>query len=379
MKKFVLPILLMLFLFPLRASATTISFFYGEGCPHCAKEKTFLKELQEEYPDIKIDYYETWYNEENSDLLKKVKESFSEYHSYVPYTVIGNKTWTGYQETVESEIRSYIKACQYKECTDIVEKVKETGESVTIQQDTSRETVTLPVFGTFSVKKVTVPLLAVLMGFLDGFNPCAMWVLLFLISMLLGMKDRKKMWLLGSTFIAGSGFIYFLFLTSWLKLATTVNQLIILRICLGGFAALFGIYELVTALRKKEVGCTVTNQKQRKKIMGLIKRYLHEQSFVLACIGILFVSFLVNLIEFACSAGFPVLFTQILSMLNFNQAESLGLILIYILFYLIDDIIVFVISMKTLKAFGISNKWQKYTKLISGILLIVVALYLIFQ
>lgn len=379
MKKLIVPILFLFLLFPFKVGATTISFFYGDGCPHCAKEKILLKELQEEYPDLKIDYYETWYDEENSNLLKKVKESFSEYHSYVPYTVIGNKTWTGYQETVASEIKNYIKACQYKECDDIVAKVKKTGEPVKIELDTSRETVTLPMFGTFSIKKVTVPLLAVLMGFLDGFNPCAMWVLLFLISLLLGMKDRKKMWILGSIFIAGSGLIYFLFLTSWLKLATTVNQLIILRIGLGVLASVFGMYELFTAFRKKEVGCTVTNQKQRKKIMGLIKRYLHEQSFVLACVGILFVSFLVNLIEFACSAGFPVLFTQIISMMNFNKVESLGLILIYVLFYLIDDIIVFVISMKTLKAFGISNKWQKYTKIISGILLLVVALYLIFQ
>lgn len=379
MKKFGIAIVFLALLLPFQVGATTLSFFYGQGCPHCAKEEIFLKELQKEYPELEINAYETWYNEENATLLKKVKESFDEVNPYVPYTVIGNKTWTGYQESYDTEIRNYVKACEYKTCEDVVANVKKQGTAIKTDQDTSRETVTLPVFGTFSIKKVTVPLLAALMGFLDGFNPCAMWVLLFLISMLLGMKDRKKMWILGSVFIGGSGLVYFFFLTSWLTLATTVNQLITLRICLGVFAALFGLYELFTAFQKKDVGCTVTNQKQRKKLMGLIKKYLQEQSFVLALLGILLVSFIVNLIEFACSAGFPVLFTQIITMMKFNKIEELGLILIYIFFYLIDDIIVFVVSMKTLKAFGISNKWQKYTKVISGILLVIVALYLIFQ
>ena len=77
----------------------------------------------------------------------------------------------------------------------------------------------------------------------------------------------------------------------------------------------------------------------------------------------------VNVIELACSAGLPLIFTQILAMNKVRRIAKLIYLLLYILFFMIDDIIVFAIAMFTFKVTGISTKYTKYSHLIGGIII----------
>jgi len=232
--------------------------------------------------------------------------------------------------------------------------------------------------GKIKTENLSLPIIAILMGVLDGFNPCAMWILLFLISILIGMNDRKKMWILGLTFVATSALMYSLFMIAWLNLALFMGSLSWIRILVAGVAIIGGIINLKSGLNK-DSGCRVVNDKKREKIFSRVKRLTSEKTFLLALGGIILLAISVNLIELLCSAGLPVVFTQILALNELSSIDHYLYILLYIIFFMIDDMIVFIIAMLTLKLTGISTKYGKISHLIGGILMIIIGLLLIFN
>lgn len=236
-------------------------------------------------------------------------------------------------------------------------------------------------FGVVSLKNVSLPIFTIILGAVDGFNPCAMWILIFLITMMFSMHDRKRMWILGLTFIFTSGFVYLCFMVSWLSLASFLNSVVLIRFLIASFAVLFGmvnIYRYIKSLNS-DVGCDVTDKKKRLKIMERIKKIVTEKSFLLSIIGIILLAFSVNLIELLCSLGIPVMFTNVLAMNDLSTLEYVIYIGLYLLFFLIDDILIFVIAMKTLKIKGISNKYTKYSHLIGGIIMLLLGILMVIK
>ena len=166
----------------------------------------------------------------------------------------------------------------------------------------------------------------------------------------------------------------------FLHVAMFINTISLLKYLVALFALCFGGYNIYRYIKtRKEAGCDVVNKDQRKKIMIRIKNILANNSFTLALIGIVLLAVSVNLIELLCSLGLPVVFTEILSINNVKGIARILYILLYVLFFLIDDLIVFFIAMKTLKITAISNKYTKYSHLIGGIIMIIIGLLMIFK
>ena len=359
-----------------------IYLFHGDGCPHCRDEISFLDEYLGGKDNIHLYKYEVWYDELNQEKLFKVGEITGAEANSIPYLVIGDYVITGYSEGVSKKIVKRIEHCLENSCPDKTGKyLGKTLESDDNVDDYEEDVYIVPILGEISAKEVSIPLLAIVIGLVDGFNPCAMWILIFLISMLFGMKDKKKMWILGLSFIITSGVVYFLFMASWLKLATFINKVTLVRGLIGIFAIIFGMVNIYNYIksRKKDVGCEVTDDKKRKKIISYIKKIVSEKKFILALFGIMILAFLVNLIELLCSLGLPVVFTSVLSLNNLTNTEYILYMILYILFFLIDDIIVFLIAMKTLEIKAISNKYTKYSHLIGGIIMLILGIFMILK
>lgn len=403
-----------LLLLPVSAKADekviNIHLFYGNGCPHCAAEEGFLSDYLKDRTDVKLYKYEIWYDSHNQELLSKVqKEMGTTNKNGVPFTVIGKKTIVGYADGVTDEqikdaINYYLNNDYRDYAGEITGKVKKTEVKEDTTKDESKtedkkenkiekaddtkdsdqtdENVTVPVLGKINAKKVSLPILAVVLGFVDGFNPCAMWILIFLITMLFNMKDRKKMWILGLTFILTSGIVYLMFMLAWLNLATFISKIAFIRLLIAVIALVVGlinVYKYIDSLKKKDEGCDVVDKKDRKKIMEKIISITHEKKFIIALLGIMVLAASVNIIELMCSIGIPLLFTQILAMNNLSTFSYMIYMFIYIFFFLIDDIVIFVISMVTLKVTGLSTKYTKYSHLIGGIIMLIIGLLLIIK
>lgn len=373
----------------------TLYLFHGDGCPHCREEIEFLDTIKNKYDNLEIVKYETWYDEENSELLEDVKEFLDVESGGVPFTVIGDITILGFGSGTGSRIERAIKFYDDNLYVDVVEQVKNGTNEKEVKEENMESTsdkfekeekktddsltVNLPIIGKVNLKSVSVMSGAVILGLLDGFNPCAMWILLFLISMLIGINDRKRMWILGLSFLITSAAVYMAIMLSWLNIVVKMTTVIWIRNIIALIAVIGGIFNLRSFYKSHDGGCNVVDDKKRKKIFSKIRKFTSEKNLFLALIGVIGLAISVNFVELACSAGLPLIFTQLLAINGISGMNGFMYTLLYIVFFLFDDMIIFFIAMITLKVTGISTKYSKYSHLIGGILMIIVGLLLLFK
>ncbi|MFA6027540.1 MAG: thioredoxin family protein [Patescibacteria group bacterium] len=393
MRKVFLIFFSLLFLIPVYSFAQeaqkplNVYFFYGQGCPHCAAEELYLDKLKTEYGDkINIYRYETWYNKDNVELLKKFGKAHSISVSGVPATFIGQKGIIGFdnENNIGQQIKLQIDYCLANGCTCPGDTIIQGNTTLNPNENcddtkTISTVVNLPFIGSRDLKDYSLPALAVIIGILDGFNPCAMWVLIFLITLLLGMKSRSRMWLLGGTFIFASAAVYFLFMAAWLNFLMFLGYVQWIRMAIGCFGIISGGLFLREYWKNREGECKVVNTDSRKKVFQRLKDIVKNPNLILALIGIILLAFTVNLVELACSLGFPAIFTQILSLAHLPVWQYYGYILLYLFFFMLDDMLIFVLAMTTLKITGLSGKYTRYSSLIGGILIFIIGILLILK
>ena len=368
-----------------------IYLFYSDSCPHCSAEKKLLSEIDEDYDNVRIYKYEVTKNEDNANLMFEVAALFGIEITGVPFTVVADKVYKGFNyDSYKSKFLGTIDYYSEHGYKDLVGeyigdielpnyKLSEDEDYNEYMGDYGNHTLSFLGFK-INTKNLTLPIISVLMGLIDGFNPCAMWVLLFLISMLIGMKDKKRMWSLGIAFLLTSALIYLLFMIAWLNVATFLTSVNWIRLLLGLVALFGGCVNLYGYFKnRKSSGCTVVDDNKRNKMFGRIKKFTQEKNFFLALIGVIALAISVNIVELACSAGLPVMFIEILSMNHLTVFEEIVYIGLYMLFFLIDDLVIFFIAMISMQLTGFSTKYGKISKVIGGLLLLLIGLLLIFK
>jgi glutaredoxin len=372
------------------ADPAHVYLFYGEGCPHCAREKQFLSQLQQREP-FDLHEFEVYYHPRNAALLKQVASALEADAGGVPFLVVGDQVFIGYAEGItDMQIERRIRECNSGGCPDSVAPIVFSDAAVSLVpeasagsaplsgqiQDTPEALITVPLLGTIEAKSFSLPLLTVVLGALDGFNPCAMWTLLFLISLLLGMRDRRRMWLLGGTFIAASAAVYFVFMAAWLNLLLFLGFVVWVRILIGALALGGGWYSLRKYFLEKNT-CSIAGSERKQRVFEKLRSAVSQPRLWLALGGIVALAFAVNLVELVCSAGLPAVYTQVLALQGFTGWQYYAYMLAYIFFFMLDDLIVFVVAMKTLQLTGITTKYTKYTQLIGGMLMLLLGILLI--
>jgi len=362
----------------------TVYLFWTAGCPHCLHEKEFLDALKRRDQAIQVVAVEVSASRENLELFQRVGKLLQADVSGVPFTVIGNQYVIGWRDeaTTGRALETAIHEVRSRGAPDpVAGLLAAPGPALPGGADKAAvpETVTLPVLGQVHLKYLSLGVITVIIGALDGFNPCAMWVLVFLINLLLGMEDRRKMWALGSAFIVASGAVYFLFMTAWLNLLVFLGFIFWVRIIIGGVALLAGGYNLKEYWTDVSGTCTLSRGARRQRTMDRLKAVISTQKFWLALGGIVVLSFLVNLVELICSAGFPVVYLQVLSLTPMPFWQYYLYLLLYIVIFMLDDIIVFVVAMITLQMMGLTTHYKRLSNLIGGVLMLLIGLLLIFK
>jgi len=232
------------------------------------------------------------------------------------------------------------------------------------------ETVLLPVFGAIRLADFSLPALAVLLGLADGFNPCAMWALVYLLSLLVTLQDRRKIWLLVGSFVLASGVLYFLFMTAWLNAFLLLGYLRPLTITIGAGALVIGLLDLrAFVLTRGAPVCAVGSSEIKRQTMGRMERLVAAPLSVASFFGVVALAFTVNAIEFVCSAGLPAIFTHTLSLRQLSAPQYYGYILLYDFFFMLDDLLIFSLAAFTLRT-TMASGYVQYGKLVGGIVLV---------
>ncbi len=359
-----------------------VYLFWTIGCPHCLHEKEFLAALEHRDQAVKIIALEVSAHRENRELFQQAGKLLQADITGVPFTVIGDQYVIGWQDDASTgrAIETAIRQVRRRAAPDVVAGLLTTPAPTPPQRADKpavSETLTLPVFGQINLKYLSLGALTVIIGALDGFNPCAMWVLIFLINLLLGMEDRRKMWILGSAFIIASGAVYFLFMTAWLNILIFLGFIFWIRIIIGLVALLAGGYNLKEYWTDTSGACTLSQGARRRRTLDRLKAVISTRKFWLALVGIVLLAFLVNTVELICSAGFPVVYLQILSLTPMPFWQYYLYLLLYIVIFMLDDIIVFVIAMLTLQLMGLTTRYKRLSNLIGGVLMLLIGVLLL--
>jgi thiol-disulfide isomerase/thioredoxin len=343
-----------------QASNITILFFYGDGCPHCTQEKPFLENLQQDNAGLKLESFEVWYHPENAKKLDETIQKYNISIKAVPTTIINDKVWVGFSDTVQDEITQYV----------TYGYLGSSGNNI----------VNIPVLGSVDVSKSGLFAFTLIMGTLDGFNACAMWVLCFLLSLLIYSQSRRHVFIVGGTFIFISGLVYFLFMAAWMNAFIIAGHLRFIQIAISLLAIVFGLINIKDYFYFGKGISLIIPEDKKPKIMESMKSLMNPKTgLVMTLIGVSSLAFMVNLVELLCTAGFPAVYTKILAGYKLPWFGYYFYLLIYIIMYMIDDIMIFTVVVLTMTSKRFTEKYGKLSKLISGIIILILGLIMFFN
>ena len=371
---------------PRSSGPVDIYLFWRAGCPHCEHAIDFLKRWQREEARAKVQFLEISENPANREAFVAMVRYAGIERPGVPLIVIGESVFEGYadDDTTGAELKSAASACFETPCRDIVRPLL-TGQAEppgpTVVQPVAKppKVIKLPVFGEVDLAHVSLPALTLMLGAVDGFNPCAMWTLVFLMGLLVGLRDRFRMWVLGGAFILASAAVYYLFMAAWLNLLLFLGMLLWIRLLVGFLALGGGGYYLHEYFANPEAVCKVTAPDARRQVFERLRSLAGERNFVLALAGIVLLAFAVNLVELICSAGIPAVYTQVLALSPLPAWQHHAYLALYILVFMLDDLFVFFVAMKTLQVAGLTGTYVRQSHLIGGAVLIVIGFLLLLK
>jgi hypothetical protein len=225
-----------------------------------------------------------------------------------------------------------------------------------------------------SLSDLGLPLFTIAIGLLDGFNPCAMWVLLFLLSLLAGLKDRRRMVLIAGTFVVVSGLVYYAFLAAWLNVFLLIGLSRTAQVILGLAAMVVGglnVKEFFFALgRAPSLSIPASVKPGLMDRMRAVARAEHLGAGMAAVAAL---AVLVNLVELLCTAGFPAVYTAILSRQGLSGPAWFGYLALYDLAYIVDDSLVVGAAVFTFSRRRLQEREGRWLKLAGGLVMLALA------
>jgi glutaredoxin len=363
---------------------TVIYFFWGKGCPHCEEERQFLERMKREQPSLEIKDYEVWHNNENAGLMALMLRANGMKSSGVPVTFVSDKMFSGFTARSMAAIEKELKKCGLTPCADPAEALRKTateelaGQSLpfaasttaSVGGDAQDSSVTIPFFGDLDVSNSPLPVLTLLIAGMDSFNPCAFFVLLTLLSMLVHAQSRNKMLLIGGIFVFFSGFIYFLFMSAWLNLFLVMGHVAVITTLAGCVSVVIaGINIKDFFLFQQGVSLSIPDS-AKPKLFDRMRKLLRSDSLVSILIGTTVLAVVANFYELLCTAGFPMVFTRILTLNNLSTPTYYLYLVLYNVIYVVPLFIIVLCFSLTLGKRKLSEWQGRVLKLVSGTMML---------
>ncbi len=348
--------------------------FWGEGCPHCSEEKEFLVALKQKYPTLEVKDYEVWYDKQNARLFGRIIKAAGGRSAGVPATVIGDKVFIGFNVQTAQAIEDAIMLCRERGCPDAMELIARQPEDILRE---GPKAYTLPLFGDVDPAKVSLPLFTVIIGGLDSFNPCAFFVLLFLLSLLIHARSRRKMLIIGGIFVLFSGIIYFIFMAAWLNIFLIIGQLTAITITAGLIALATAAINIKDFFFfQKGVSLAIPAQ-AKPRLFERMRYLLKSPSFPAIVAGTAVLAVTANAYELLCTAGFPMIYTRVLTLHKLTAAQYYLFLVLYNIVYVLPMAAIVVVITVTLGARKLTEWQGRKLKLISGLMMLSLGIVLI--
>ncbi len=373
----------------IEGSSAHIYFFGREGCGYCRAGKDFLDKYSASEQDVFLVYYDVTKDKKAGELFENLIQA-NGLSRTVPYAFVGGEIISGFggEETTGKQIIELVERARNGYDYDIKDYLNPEdiannsngNTATTTTQATSSDVVLydvnglelrLPLIGVVDVESVSLSSLSVILGLVDGFNPCALWVLMTFLLILMQIGDKKKMFYVAGLFIFAESIMYYLILNVWYKTWDFIALDQYITPLIGIFTVACGVYFLYKYRKTKDkLTCDVTSIEKQASIQNKIHKLVNSPMTLPTIIGIIAIALSVNVIEFACSIGIPQAFTKILEINVLEFWTRQWYLFLYILAYMVDDFIVFGFALYGFDKIHQSQKYSKLSILVGGILMI---------
>jgi len=361
-----------------------IEVFVRNGCPHCAKAELFLQALKREQPALRIVIHDVDQEPAALEQLQQLAKNQGVRAIKVPAFQVGGQLIVGFSDEITTGqlIRRALTQAQIPQNQDTsgsceAEKSLSCDAGAEISTKAAQPFM-LDFFGRkLSLDEAGLPMFTLAMGLLDGFNPCSLWVLILMISLLAPMNNRLRMIAIAGTFVAVEGLAYFIFMAAWLNLFLLIGLSRISEIVIAAIALLAGMINLKDFwFYGRGLSLSIPDS-AKPDIYARMRRILHAENLTGALIGTVVLAILVQIVEFMCTSGFPALYTRILTLKHLDSMSYYSYLLLYNLAYMFDDVIILGIGVITLSQHRLQEKEGRWLKLISGLVMVGLGIYLI--
>jgi glutaredoxin len=342
--------------------AVTLYFFWGEGCPHCERAKLYLDDARRRFPRLEIRSYEVLNDKINLELLMSMSRKLGTEAKGVPTFIIAGRMLDGFSDetrrTLENEISRHAARLPQTMLPNPQVPAGTVG------------TITLPLLGTISTERLSLPVITLAIATLDSFNPCAFFVLLFLLSLLVHAHSRGKMALIGGVFVFFSGLIYFLFMAAWLNLFLVTGHLAWIT-TLAAVAALAIAAVNIKDFFLFEKGVSLVIPEEAKPRLFERMRLLVRTGTLPAMLaGTVVLALAANSYELLCTAGFPMVFTRVLTLRELAPSAYYLYLGLYNIVYVIPLAVIVGIFTVTLGSRKLTEWQGRILKLVSGFMML---------
>lgn len=344
---------------PATAGTSELVVYVRDGCPHCADAKQFLAQLTRERPHLRVSLRAVDQDPAARDELIALSRSADVWPPGVPTFSMAGRVRVGFGGAADSG-------------PDLLAWIDQ-GSAQHPDQVNSH------LFGTLSASQLGLPLFTLALGLLDGFNPCAMWVLLFLLSLLVRLQNRRRMALVAGTFVLVSGAVYYAFMAAWLNVFLAVGLSTPVRWALAGLALLVGAVNVKDFMAWGRGFSLSVPESAKPGIYSRVRRVLGAQALPGSLLAVAVLAVVVNFVELLCTAGLPALYTAVLTQQGVGAAAHYAYLGLYILGYLADDTLMVTLAVVALSQRKLTEGTGRWLKLLSGLVMLALGLVLLLR
>lgn len=339
--------------------AGELQVFVRQGCPHCGDAKTFLDELARSRPELRIIFREVHRDDGARDALVAISRAVGAWPPGVPTFVYGMHVLVGFDDAAHTGA--------------------ELQRLIDNAPPPARDRVDSALFGTLSASELGLPLFTLALGLLDGFNPCAMWVLLFLLSLLVRLNDRRRMGMVAGTFVVTSGVVYYAFMAAWLNVFLFVGMSEALRIGLAALAILIGSINTKDFFAFRHGVSLSIPESAKPGIYARARGILSTESLPASLAAVAGLAVMVNFVELLCTAGLPAIYTAVLTSQDLSALAHYGYLGLYILAYIADDALMVGTAVLALGSGKLGERGGRVLKLVSGLVMLALGVVMLLR
>ncbi len=331
--------------------------FYGDGCPHCHAELQFLAELQQRWPDLQIVTYEVWNDAMNRALYRETAAVYGIEANAVPGTFLAGRAWIGFSSSIGDEIEATVAALH----------------AGTRPAEPDPATIDVPIVGDVTVGERSLVFATLLIGFVDGVNPCSLWVLSVLLALVLHSGSRARVFAVGSLFLVVTSALYGLYMLGAYSALDYAGEARWIRAGVAAIAGAFGVMHLKEYVTTAGPSLTISAARKPglyRKMRGLAAV---DRSLPAVLGGTIALAVGVSLLETPCTAGLPLLWTDMLAERNVPAGGAAFLFAVYLTVFLLDELVLFGAAVVTLRATKVQERHGRILQLASGTLMLTLA------